>query len=420
MRININGEGLVGTVNAIPSKSDVHRALICAALSNRKSGILFSSSSEDIDATVRCLNALGAKIFLDENGASVEPVGENLKFNSLLDCGESGSTLRFLLPVSAALGANSEFTGKGRLGERPLEPLSSLMKEHGCEILNEGSFPITAKGKMAGGKFKLAGNVSSQFITGLLFALPISGGGEIEVLPPVESQKYIDMTVDVMRKFGIDVSVNGNIYTVPKISCYKIQNENYIADGDWSNGAFFLSAGAIKGKVIVNGLKKNSLQGDKKILEILERFGAVVEQKETSVTVKSAPLKGIEVDASQIPDLVPIISVVAAFAEGKTRIYNASRLRLKESDRLSAMATVLSAIGAEVEEFEDSLIITGNPDKFYSGMADSFNDHRVAMSLAVAAACGGNITIENAQAVNKSYPDFYKDLCLLGGKCNVV
>ena len=421
MKVTLNGNGISGKVRAIPSKSDVHRALICAALADRESRVNFSATSEDINATISCLNSLGAKISVDSLGASVTPIGKNLNKNATLDCGESGSTIRFMIPVAAALGADSSFTGRGRLAQRPLEPLVSVMTKNGCVFDGLGDFPLSVKGQLKSAAFEIEGNVSSQFITGLLFALPLIGGGEVKIIPPVESKKYIDMTVRAMNEYGINVSVDGTSYRVDSSSRYTVQNEIYSADGDWSNAAFFLSAAAINGKVTYNGIFKNSLQGDKEIVNLLSRFGAEVKWADDGVYVKSAELHGLDIDASQIPDLVPILSVVAAFAKGKTHIYNASRLRIKESDRLSAVATALNALGAEVTELSDGLVINGIPEACLSGCVDSFNDHRMVMSCAVAALCsGGEITISNAQAVNKSYPSFFEDFVSLGGKCNVL
>ncbi|MBQ8784297.1 MAG: 3-phosphoshikimate 1-carboxyvinyltransferase [Clostridia bacterium] len=421
MNVRLNGNGISGEVRAIPSKSDVHRALICAALADKKSRVNFSATSEDINATVSCLNSLGAKITLDGGGADVIPIGKNLNKNATLDCGESGSTIRFMIPVAAALGADSSFTGRGRLAQRPIEPLATVMKQNGCTFSKQGEFPLKVGGQLKSTEFEIEGNVSSQFITGLLFALPLIGGGKIKILPPVESKKYIDMTVRTMGEFGVNVSVEGTTYTVDSSSRYTVLNEVYSSDGDWSNAAFFLSAAAIKGNIKYTGVFKNSLQGDKEIVNLLSRFGAEVIWEDDSVFVKSNELHSIDIDASQIPDLVPILSVVAAFAKGETKIYNAGRLRIKESDRLSAVATALNTLGTDVTELEDSLIIKGNPDACLSGCVDSFNDHRMVMSCAVAALCsGGEITVENAQAVNKSYPLFFEDFILLGGKCDVL
>ncbi len=419
MNVKVKGNGIQGKVNAIPSKSDVHRALICAALADRKSRVNFASASEDINATISCLNSLGAVVTVDDNGAMIEPIGNKLKSGATLDCGESGSTIRFMIPVAAALGAGCSFVGKGRLSQRPLEPLASLLAENGCEFSQQGVFPLNVKGKLDGDYFEIRGDVSSQFITGLLFALPVIGGGRIKVLPPVESRKYIDMTVKTMRKFGVSITVIDNIYTVS--GSYKVLDEIYDSEGDWSNAAFFLSAAAIKGHVRCENIFSESLQGDKQIVEILKSFGAGVLTGEDFVEVKSAKLRGIDIDASQIPDLVPVLSVVSAFADGETRIYNAGRLRIKESDRLSAVSTVLDSLGADVTELDEGLIIKGNPGFKYSGKADSFNDHRIVMSAAVMALCsGGEVIITNAEAVNKSYPSFFDDFVSLGGCCDVL
>ncbi len=419
MNVKVSGNGVSGSVCAIPSKSDVHRALICASLADRKSRVNFSSFSQDIEATISCLRALGAKINTDSMGAEIEPIGEKFNIGATLDCFESGSTIRFMIPVAAALGAEASFTGRGRLAQRPLEPLSTLLENNGCSFSEFGIFPLKVSGKLQGNDFSIKGDVSSQFITGLLFALPLIGGGKITVIEPVESKKYIDMTVRTMRQFGIDIIEKNNVYSVS--GKYTVLSDIYISDGDWSNAAFFLSAGAINGEVTVTDIYKNSLQGDKEIVDILKSFGATVSQNDSSVTVKADSLKGIDIDASQIPDLVPILSVVASFAKGETKIYNAGRLRIKESDRLSAVSKMINSLGGKVTELADSLIISGNPNLKCSGVTDSFNDHRMVMSASILAVCSKTqITINNAQAVNKSYPDFFKDLALLGGKTDVL
>ncbi len=421
MNVKLSGKGISGEVIAIPSKSDVHRALICATLSDRSSRVNFSSASEDINATVSCLNSLGAKITVDPSGAEVTPIGKNVNKKAILDCGESGSTIRFMIPVAAALGADSLFTGKGRLAERPLEPLVSVMKRNGCDFSQQGVFPFSVNGQLKSADFEIQGNVSSQFVTGLLFALPLIGGGKIKIIPPVESKKYIDMTVRTMGEFGVNVHIEDTTYIVDPSECYTVRNDVYSSDGDWSNAAFFLSAAAIKGRVKCQGVFKNSLQGDKEIVNLLSRFGAKVNWSDDYVEIESDTLNAIDIDASQIPDLVPVLSVVAAFAEGETKIYNAGRLRIKESDRLSAVATALNTLGADVTELEDALIIKGNPEVRFNGCVDSFNDHRMVMSCAVAALCSdGDVEIKNAQAVNKSYPSFFDDFVSLGGICNVL
>lgn len=415
MDISVTCKRISGTLTAVTSKSDVHRELICAALADRESVVTFNALSEDIKATVRCLVSLGAQIDFVPEGARVIPI-KKINKNAVLDCGESGSTLRFMLPVAAALGADAEFCGGGRLFERPLEPLVSLMKKHGVNFYDD---PLKISGRMSGGFFEIPGNISSQFITGLLLALPLCGGGKVKIIPPVESKKYIDMTVETIKSFGADVTIADNVYTVPDKKFAAI-NDKHFSEGDWSNAAFFLCAAAISGDVRVTNLSADSLQGDKKIAGILAQFGADVSIEKNSVTVKSNELHGFDIDASQIPDLVPVLAATAAFAGGTTKIYNASRLRLKESDRLFAVSHALKNIGADVTELDDGLIISGKPNAVYSGTADSFNDHRIAMSLAVASANGGRINITNCQAVNKSYPSFFEDFKSLGGICNVL
>jgi len=414
--ITITPSALSGVIPAIPSKSHVHRMLICAALGDRPVKIKLSGTSEDIEATIRCLSALGAKISRETASITIEPIRE-ITSSPLLDCGESGSTLRFLIPVAAALGCKAGFTGSGRLPERPLEPLLSQLEEHGVSF-SSWRLPFEVSGRLKGGIFCLPGDISSQYLTGILLALPLTGGGEIRLLTPLQSRGYVDMTVSAMRRFGVEVEEGKKRYAVGAESKYASPGE-LEAEGDWSNAAFWLCAGALSGPVTVTGLDINSAQGDRAVVDILQAFGADVKPSPGAVTVSSAELRGIEIDAGEIPDLIPVLSVVAAAAKGTTRIYNARRLRLKESDRLSAIADTLERLGADVSEKEDELIIRGGK-RFKGGRVSGYNDHRMVMSAAVASIFSeAPVTIEGWRAVHKSYPCFFEDFNKLGGKTNV-
>lgn len=419
MDILIKPSKLHGSVNAVSSKSDAHRALICAALADRASKVSFNVRSKDIEATVNSLNALGANIVFTSYGAKVQPIGNNLIKKATVNCNESGSTIRFLIPVAGALGTDAEFTGSQRLSQRPIEPMRSEMIKNGCSFSRNGVFPLKVSGRLSGSDFKIAGNISSQFVTGLLFALPIIGSGKIELMPPVESEKYIDMTVNTMRKFGINVIKDGNTFIVPPGSRYTVLRDEYAVEGDWSNSAFFLAAGALGDAVTVTGLNMNSLQGDKKIVDIIKAFGAEVDVQNNEVTVKKSRLKSVKIDASQIPDLVPIISVLASYADGETKVCNAGRLRIKECDRLAALSTSLTSMGCKLKETQDGLNIIGSSElKFCE--TNSYNDHRMVMAMAVAGTFSNGVTIKNAQAVEKSYPDFFRDFNSLEGKAYVL
>ena len=383
-------------IEIIPSKSDAHRALICAALSDLTSGkacqVVCSAVSQDIEATEKCLAAL-------ETG------------RSQMYCGESGSTLRFLLPVMGALGHRAEFYPEGRLPERPLSPLYEELESHGCRLSPQGSVPLVIEGQLKPGFFHIPGDVSSQYISGLLFALPLlEEDSRIIIEGELQSRPYVDMTIRVLADFGIEILPSEDGFLVPGGQRYAAPPV-YQVEGDWSNGCFWLAAGAlVPGGVSVSGLNPDSLQGDKAILELLHRFGAKTERSDEGIKVLPDTLCGIEIDAAQIPDMVPILAVIACGAKGKTVIKNAGRLRIKESDRLASVSQVLAGLGADITELPEGLEILGN-GRLAGGTADSWGDHRIAMMAAIASLiCDGKVTLTGSQAVKKSYPDFFRIL----------
>ncbi len=395
-------------VRAISSKSEAHRALICAALANRETKIICSDTNADIDATAACLNALGAKIIRETDGFSVIPIHEVRK-DQILDCNESGSTLRFLLPLCASLGSDPAFLMRGRLKDRPLSPLYEILTENGVRISPQGQNPLQITGRLPAGDYAIAANVSSQYISGLLFALSVSEGKSTLTLEgKIESAPYIEMTVDALNAFGADLSFDEAENRFIIVGKEKLNSpEKITVGGDWSNGAFFLAAGAIaKRSVTVHGLDSESRQGDRAILTILKEMGAEVEENGGRITVSPSKLHGIRIDAAQIPDLVPILATVASVAEGETVIYNAARLRLKESDRIESVCAFLSALGADITPTDDGMVIRGKPS-LSGGEVDSFNDHRIAMSAAIASlVCKKAVTVKRFEAINKSYPAF--------------
>lgn len=418
--IRIQASQISGTLNAIPSKSHVHRLLICAALSNKPSKIACSFNSEDILATIRCLQSIGADIKTDETGFSITPICfEKIPEHAKLDVGESGSTLRFMLPIIAALGVNCEFHMHGKLSERPLSPLKEELIAHGYTISKTKTASLICNGKLERPHFKLAADVSSQFISGLLFALPLMGGGTLQLDGAIESASYIDMTIEALQNSGIQIKKNKDCFTVTGI--YQNTNNKMNAQGDWSNAAFWLSLGALnQDPIAVSGLNLDSCQGDKEIIELLKRFGAHVKTKRNSIEISSQHLHGIEIDASNIPDLVPILALVACKAQGTTHIYNAQRLRLKESDRLETCTSTLKALGAKIKIINDELFIKGDA-QLHGTMLDSHNDHRIAMMAACASLlCDTPVTITNAHAVNKSYPNFFDDFSKLGAEVELL
>ena len=414
MNIRISPSLPSGSIRAIASKSVAHRVLICAAFADKKTKIRCDETNADIEATARCLSALGASIESEKPYFTVTPAS-NISTKAELRCGESGSTLRFMLPIVAALGAKSSFIMEGRLPERPLSPLYEELCANGAILSEQGKNPLVCDGKLSGNEFSIRGDVSSQFISGLLFASVLMGGGvKINIIGKTESSAYIDMTLDALADFGVRVeSVEGG-YFVPE-NCRLISPEEICVEGDWSNAAFPLCMGALCGDVSVTGLNPDSRQGDKKIVDILRRFGADLRyEKGIYRAVGGAELSGIDVDASEIPDLVPVITVIAAAAKGKTRIYGAARLRIKESDRLAAMADLMNRLGATVSETDDGLVIEGGR-RLLGGEVSSFGDHRIAMSAGVASLfCDGDLTVLGAESVKKSYPDFWKDASSLG------
>ncbi len=400
-----------GTVSIPSSKSYAHRQLICAAFSESSSNVICQGLSKDILATVSCLNSLGARIDVSDNGViSVDPTAEQTADVKHLYCGESGSTLRFMLPIVGALGEQAMFHMEGRLSKRPLDDLTDVLISHGMKITRCEN-GLSCSGKLTSGTYQIPGNISSQYVSGLLFALPmLSGDSVLTVTDSIESADYILMTEDVIRRSGIDFEKNGNTYMIPGNRYYRTP-ETVTVEPDWSNAAFFLCMGAMSDTgITLENLSPDSMQGDRRILSVLEAFGAKISITCNGVSVCKNTLSGQTVDASDIPDLVPTVSALAALAHGTTRIINAGRLRYKESDRINTTADMLKSVGADVEETEDGLLIHGKP-YLNGGAVDANNDHRIAMAAAVAAAgCVTDVTVNGADCVDKSYPDFWKTL----------
>lgn len=409
MDIIITPSPISGSIEGIASKSFAHRALICACLAKGKSEIRINTSSADIEATVECLRNIGAEI--EKNGVTytVTPIGA-LPEKARIDCRESGSTIRFLLPVICALGIETEIYGSGRLPERPLSPLKEELIRMGAKISD--SFPLNVSGRISAGEYTLRGDVSSQFVTGLLMALSYLGGGVINLLPPVQSRPYIDITLEVLRTFGADIKEENNTFYINPGS---LNGCSFTVEADWSNAAFPFCMGAE-----VTGLNPVSTQGDKAIINVLENMGAKIAQNSGSFKADLSSLHGCRIDASDIPDAVPVIAAVAATAEGETVIFNGERLRIKESDRIMTTVSMIRSLGGDITETDDGMIIVGKPF-LTGGETDSFNDHRIAMAAAVASLkCKSDVVIRNAEAVNKSYPAFFEDFNKLGGKAHVM
>lgn len=386
MNVTITPGRLAGTITPPPSKSQAHRLLIAAALGAGESHIGNLAHSQDIDATLRCMAALKAQ-------------GEKLPE---LDCGESGSTLRFLIPVALALRGGGRFTGHGRLMERPQEPYFAIFREKGISYEQKNG-TLTVEGRLTPGDYTLPGDVSSQFVTGLLYALPLlDGDSRILLTTPLESRGYIDMTLDALEQFGVQAEYDGDrTFRVPGHQTY--QPRDLTIEADWSNAAFWYAACFLGCDLEIQGLNACSAQGDMRIVPYF---------------VKLQGKGPVDLDVSQCPDLVPPLAAMAALRGGETTaIVNAARLRIKESDRLATVTEVLGALGAEVEEFEDHLVIHGK-ERLPGGVTVSgHNDHRIAMMAAIAAIrCEKPVMVTGAECVKKSYPDFWENYRSLGGK----
>ncbi|MDR1892769.1 MAG: 3-phosphoshikimate 1-carboxyvinyltransferase [Oscillospiraceae bacterium] len=412
MNITLSPGALTGTTAAPPSKSVSHRAVICASLAGGVSQIHNIDLSDDILATVNGLRALGAKI--TEFGDSLLVDGGEIfrRSHAEIDCGESGSTLRFLVPLAAAGGVNSRFCGRGRLPERPLSVFANLLPKHGVACRTEGGLPLEIAGNLTPGRFFVPGNVSSQFISGLLMALPLLDvGSEIFLTTHLESKPYVDLTAEVMSAYGIRLEEFKSGYKIRGGQAYNVRR--FTVEGDWSNAAFFIAAGVLGGSISLTGLNSRSLQGDRAAFAVFREFGGEISFQSGVLTAKGGELRALDVNVSQIPDLVPVIAAAAAFAAGETVIRGAARLRDKESDRLACCAENLRRAGIEVSEDADCLRIVGGKPK--GAVFSGFGDHRIVMAFAVLAAYAeGDSVIEGAEAVRKSFPGFFERIKELG------
>ncbi len=407
MDVRITPKRLTGTVTPPSSKSMAHRAILAAALSMGTSTIRGVSLSQDIEATLRCVGLLGCDWKQPEPGTlqvrgiwgrEWDPAGP-----ATFDCGESGSTLRFLIPVVLALEGGGRFTGQGRLMERPQEPYFAIFREKGVEYgLQDGV--LTLRGELAPGEYRLPGNVSSQFVTGLLYALHfLESDSRVVLTSPLESGSYVEMTVQTLASFGVRVEKQGSRELVVPGDQF-CQARDVTIEGDWSQGAFWYAAMALGNPVEAAGLREDSVQGDRVAAALARRLSQPGEA---------------EVDLADCPDLLPPLAVMAAARQGTTRFTGAARLRLKESDRLATVHAMLTALGCRAEEGPDSLTVVGGP--LAGGRVDGAGDHRIVMAAAIAAtACGGPVTITGAQAVEKSYPAFWQDYKRLGGDVCVL
>ena len=412
---------LKGEVKIPPSKSMAHRAIICAALSDGLCIIENIDYSDDIIATIDAMNSLGAKIVKHKD--YIEVIGaygsdEKPQETRIIDCNESGSTLRFLVPISLLFKGSSKFIGRGNLGKRPLTTYYNIFERQGIEYsYEEGNLNLVINGELNPGTFEVEGNVSSQFITGLLFTLPLlKEDSKIIITTEMESKGYIDLTLRAMSDFGVEI-INNNYREFIIKGNQKYNARNYRVEGDYSQAAFFLCADSLGNDVLCTDLDLNSLQGDKEVIDILERMNVVFNANDIGVKgTTNGELASTVIDGSQCPDIIPVLTSVAALTKGTTEIINAGRLRIKECDRLAAVTSELNKLGAKIIEKEDGLVVTG-VEKLQGGVEVwSHKDHRIAMTLAIASTrCEEPIVIKDYECIAKSYPKFFEDFKALGG-----
>ncbi len=418
MKAIVTPSKIGGEISAISSKSAAHRMLMAAAFSDKKTKVHCETISEDILATVDCLRILGAEISYENGIFTVIPKEKNK--SGTLPCNESGTTLRLLLPIASAIGGEWIFDMRGRLPSRPLSPLKEELMTHGISFEYIDANKLKIRGKLECGSYTISAEVSSQFISGLLFALTlIDGESTLEITGKMESAPYVLMTLDTLKSFGALIEQNENVF---KIKGTNLSSEDELfVEGDWSNSAFSLCAAAIsKSSVTLKNLSAKTRQGDSQILDILEKIGATITRSNNMVAVKGNELFATEIDAKDIPDLVPILTVVASVSKGITKISGASRLRIKESDRLQTTYEMLTNLGADVKMLDDGFIINGKA-RLCGGNVFSHNDHRIAMSACIAAlVCKDKVIINDSGAVKKSYPHFFDDMKKIGFNIEII
>lgn len=395
---------LKGEVTVPPSKSMAHRAVICASLAPGRSRISNIQLSDDIQATIEGMRAFGAVILQEDSVLTIDGVGRRTssKRSETIDCNESGSTLRFLVPLATLFEGPMHFIGRGKLGQRPLDTYEEIFTEQHLryETGNSELLDLTIEGSLKAGDYHMRGDISSQFITGMLMTLPLlDGDSRIQLTTELESRGYIDLTLSVLEEFGICIHVSNDYKQFDIKGDQVYQNKDYIVEGDYSQAAFWLGANALGHDLVINGLNEHSLQGDREVLPILEILKKNVTEKEERI-----------IDGSQVPDIIPVVSLVAALSEGKTQITNLERLRIKESDRLTATQKELKTLGADIRAIDDSLHITGVSMLKGGASVWSHKDHRMAMMIAIASTvCETEIELKDPECVSKSYPNFWEE-----------
>ncbi len=405
---------LTGEVNIPPSKSLTHRALICASLAKGRSIITNVIFSDDILATLSSLQHIGAKFTIEDNTVIVQGVRKIKYDGTILNCNESGSTLRFLIPLLSLSNKEVIFSGKESLIKRPQSIYQKIFEENG-HMFTQSKDRIVVKGSINAKDYILDGDISSQFFSGLLFALPLlKEDSKIIIKGNLESKSYIDLTIDILEQFGVKIEQIENGYFIRGNQQYI--PTNYRVEGDFSQAAFFLVAGVVNGNIKINDLEHDSIQGDKEIIDIIKHMKGKVIYTENGFVTEKSNTAGTTIDISNCPDLGPIIAVLGALSKGSTTIINAHRLRLKESDRILSTVNTLSALGATIKNIDDKIVIYGKKELEGGVTVDSYNDHRIAMMTSIAVLrCKKEVTLTNSNAITKSYPHFYEDYKSVGG-----
>ena len=427
-KVQIKPSFLKGTVNVPTSKSYAHRALICAALCREKVFIKNISMSEDIKATLNCLKELGVKFSVYQKDSNLDILVDGRSIFLLKDknisiyCNESGSTLRFMLPIVSMLGEKIVIKGKESLMSRPLNVYENIFLQQKL-FYKKNNNEVQLKGPLKNTTYNIQGNISSQFLTGLFFVLPIlNGDSKIIINTELQSEAYVDMTIEVIKNFGVIIKkINSNEYFIKGNQKYSAKqiNYEYVVEGDYSQAAFWLVAGVLNGNLDVIGLNKNSIQGDRVIISILKKLGANIIEIKNGYRVQKSNIKLSDVNVKECPDLAPILSVLFTKGDGVAQILGAERVRFKECDRLKAITLGLNSLGASIEEKQNKLLIQGNKT-LKTNIVDSFNDHRIEMSLAIAGTTiDEGCVITNALSINKSYPKFYDDFKNIRGNFNI-
>ena len=420
MQVKITPSLTQGTISLPSSKSMAHRAILCACLAKGTSVISDVDFNKDVHATIDCMKALGASIEMNGNTLTIQGCDiKKLDHSALCPCNESGSTLRFIIPLASLTNQKITFTGQGRLMNRPMHIYQELFDQQNIPFVQDET--ITIHGALQAQTYEIDGNVSSQFISGLLLAAPLMDKEtKIIIKEPYESRSYVDLTLEMLKRFGIEVIEKGNTYTIAPNQNY--QATNYSVESDYSQLAFFGVLASLQNQLTLKGCNPHSKQGDKVILDILKEVGAIISISDTEIQVQSHPLQPMNVDLSNCPDLGPILCVLASFIPGKNYIYNAARLRMKESDRIEAMETELKKWGVNIQSDQDSITIYGKENYFQDHIVeiDAHNDHRIVMAMTIFGLCAqSDSLIHDSQAIEKSYPTFFEDIKKIRGDVTI-